>query len=238
MGIEYLVFIFLGFVASVTSTIFGLGSALVVLAVGPYILPVKEVIALSAVLFIASTLTKSIVFARYIDLKIAEIMAISSLPFAYLGASLVPDLPAENLKQMLGLMILLYVGLSVFNLFPSLEIGTAGVIAGSAGYGFVSGLLGSGNLVKAVIFREMSMSKEAFVGAMAATSVLANLAKLAAYNHTNLLNDSQLKPMFGLSVAAVLAVFVGRKFLRRLTVMGFGFGVQVVLAVSAFGLLI
>lgn len=238
MGFEYLVFIFLGFFASVTSAIFGLGSALIVLAIGPYILPVKEVIALSAVLFTASTLTKSIVFARYIDWKLAGIMAISSLPFAYLGASLVQDLPAEILKHMLGLMIFLYIGLSAFNLFPSLKIGTAGVITGSAGYGFFSGLLGSGNLLKAIIFREMSMSKEAFVGAMAATSVLANLVKLTVYNHANLLNDSQIRPMFGLAIAAALAVFVGRKYLRKITVMQFGFGVQIVLAASAFGLLI
>ena len=85
-------------------------------------------------------------------------MAVTSLPFAYFGASLLADVPADILRRPLGAMTLTYLALSIFKLFPRIKIGTAGLVAGSAAYGFVSGLLGSGSLIKAIIFREMNVT--------------------------------------------------------------------------------
>ena len=116
------------------------------------------------------------------------ILSIGSFPFAYIGGLLLEQAPAPILKRSLGGMILAYLALTQYKLLPKFKIGTLGLITGSALYGFISGLLGSGNLVKAIMFREMNISKEAFVGAMAASSVLANLSKLTAYYQSGLLH--------------------------------------------------
>ena len=217
---------------------FGFGTALLVLAVGSHILPVKETIALATVLFAASTIMKTIVFGRYIDWKIAGIMAIASLPFAFAGASLMTHMPTDILKRSLGAMILLYIILTRFKLVPALRIGTIGLLVGSASYGFISGLMGSGNIIKAVIFREMNISKEAFVGAMAATSILSNLAKLTAYTKSDLLGRELAVPIVGLVTAALLAVCIGRRILRSVDASQFEVGLQIILAISAVGLLV
>ena len=65
----YLAFICIGFGSALISAVSGFGTALIFLAIGSYLLPVKEAIALSTVLFLASTLTKSFVFGRHIDWK-------------------------------------------------------------------------------------------------------------------------------------------------------------------------
>ena len=103
--------------------------------------------------------------------------------------------------------------------------------------GFISGLLGSGNIIKAILFREMNISKQAFVGAMAATSVLSNVVKLSAYEQANLINMTLLWPMVSLAIVAVFAVLVGRYLLHKVSTEGFEIGIQMVLAVSAIGLL-
>ncbi|MGI9319118.1 MAG: TSUP family transporter [bacterium] len=238
MSAEYAVLILLGFFTSVTSAVVGFGSAMLVLAIGPYFLPVREVIALSAVLFTASTLTKSVLFAKFVDWKLAGIMSTISFPFAYFGASIVSKTPIVVLERLLGGMILLYIALNYSGLLRPWKLGAKSVFLGSAGYGFISGLLGSGNLVKAIVFKEMKLSKESFVGAMAATSIFANLAKLTAYNQAGLLHSNLALPMVGLAVAAVLAVFTGRYLLRRVSTGQFGAGVQIILALSAIGLII
>lgn len=220
------------------SAVFGFGTALLVLAVGSHVLPVKETIALATVLFAASTITKTLVFGKHIDWRVAGFMAVVSLPFAYAGASLMTHMPTELLKRTLGAMILLYIIFTRFKRFPAFKIGTMGLFFGSASYGFISGLLGSGNIIKAVMFREMWISKEAFVGAMAATSVLANLAKLTAYTNSDLLGRELAVEIVGLIAAAVLAVFIGRRLLRAIDASQFEAGLQIVLAVSAVGLLI
>lgn len=238
MEFEHLLFVLLGFVASIVSAVFGFGTALIVLAVGSHILPVKEAIVLGTVLFAASTIFKTVLFGKHIDWKIAGTMAFASLPFAYLGASLLFNVPAELLRRLLGAMILLYVVLTVFKLIPRFKIGTPGLICGSAAYGFVSGLLGSGNLIKAIIFREMNITKQAFVGAMAATSVLSNAAKISAYSASGLLSSNQTAPIVGLVLGAIAAVLIGQKILHMVSAAHFEKGIQVVLAVSAIALLI
>ncbi len=235
---EYIAFVVLGFVASIISSVFGLGTALVVLAVGSHVLPVKETIALATVLFAASTLTKTLLFRNHIDWKTAGIMAICSLPFSYLGASLLVVVPADALKRLLGVMVLLYLAMTVFKLQPRFKIGIRGLVAGSAAYGFVSGLLGSGNLIKAIIFREMSITKEAFVGAMAATSVLSNFAKLTAYSQSGILTAEMAWPIAGLIVSAATVALIGRFLLQKISAVQFGNGIQIVLAVAAIGLIV
>ena len=227
----------MAFIACLVSAVFGFGTALIVIAVGSHILPIKEVISLATILFLVSTLTKSIIYGKHIDWKLTSIMSLVSLPFAYLGASYLNDVPAELLKRLIGIMVLSYLLLTIFNWIPKFKIGMPGILVGSAGYGFVSGLLGSGNIIKAILFREMNSSRQAFVGAMAATSVLANVVKLGAYEQANLINMTLLWPMVSLAIVAIFAVLIGRYLLNKVSAEGFAVGIQMVLAVSAIGLL-
>ena len=237
MTIEYVVFVLLGFFASIISAVFGFGTALVVLALGSHVLPIKETIALATVLFAVTTISKTVLFTKHIDWRVVATMPIASLPFAYLGAMLLTHVPAQLLKRLLGIMVLIYIVMTYYKLFPKVRIGTLGLIFSSASYGFLSGLLGSGNLIKAILFKEIKLTKEAFVGAMAATSVLSNLAKLTAYTKSGLLTTNLLWPVLGLVISGTMAVFLGRYILRDITVTQFERSVQVVLAVSTIGLL-
>ena len=238
MGLDNLLFVLVGLVGSMASAIFGFGTALLVLAVGSHILPIKEAIALAAVLFVASTVTKTVLFSRHIDWRTVGVMALGCLPFAYLGAELLAIVPADLIKRLLGLMILTYLGLSLTNRLPTYGIGTAGLIGGSALYGLASGLLGSGNVIKVIIFREMKITKGAFVGAMAATSVISNLAKLTSYARTGLLTADMAWPAIALVFCAVGTAFLGRAILKKLDVRAFELGVQILLGMAAAALII
>ncbi len=237
MSIELVLFVLLGFGASLISAVFGFGTALIVLAVGSYILPVRETIALATVLFTASTISKSILFRKQIDWKIVGGMSITSLPFAWLGAELVHRVPADILRMLLGWMILFYLAINVTSFVPKWKPGVPGIAAGSAVYGFLSGLLGSGNVIKVILFREINFSKEAFVGAMAATSVFANLVKAHVYYDSGLLHAGQLWPIICLIVSAVCAALTGRYLLNKITSNQFNSGLNWVLGISAIGLI-
>ena len=228
----------IGLVGSLASAVFGFGTALLVLAIGSHVLPVKETIALATVLFTASTVTKTFLFARHIDWKVVVLMAVACLPFAYLGAELLAVAPAVAIKRLLGAMVLIYLGLSLTKRLPRIRIGTGGLIAGSALYGFVSGLLGSGNLIKVILFREMNITKEAFVGAMAATSVMSNAAKLTSYTKSGILTADMAVPALALCASAVIAAFAGRMILKKIDVGTFETGVKVLLGAAAIMLLV
>ena len=235
---DYLLFVLVGLVGSIASAVFGFGTALLVLAIGSHILPVKETIALATVLFTVSTVTKTALFARHIEWKTVAVMALGCLPFAYLGAELLAMAPPDLIKRLLGSMILAYLALSLADRLPTIKIGTVGLIGGSALYGFASGFLGSGNLIKVIIFREMKITKEAFVGAMAATSVMSNFAKLTSYVRTGLLTTEMAWPAIVLGLGAIGAALLGRAILKKLNVKEFELGVQILLGISAVALLL
>lgn len=165
-------------------------------------------------------------------------MALASLPFALLGALLMVHIPTDALRRSLGVMILLYLLISKFDLAPAFKQSNATIITGSAIYGFVSGMLGSGNIIKAVIFREMQLSKQAFVGTMAASAVLSNIAKLTAYTQSDLLGREYTATIIALIVVAIFAALIGSKILRVMPIKHFEVGIQIVLLVSAVGLLL
>ena len=97
---DYVLFVGIAMISSVVSAVFGLGTALLVIALGSYVLPIKETIALSTILFTAGTLTRTVVYRDYIDWRLTALMTVFSVPFAYLGASALavgPDRIVENI---------------------------------------------------------------------------------------------------------------------------------------------
>jgi uncharacterized membrane protein YfcA len=67
--------------------------------------------------------------------------------------------------------------------------------------------------------------------------VLANLAKLTAYSKAGLITTNQAWPILGLVIAGASASLLGRRILKNMTVVQFKRCVQLVLVVSALGLL-
>lgn len=235
---EYLIFVLIGFASSMVSAVFGLGTALLMLSLGALVLPIKEAIALATVMFLAAGIAKSLLFRRKIDWRTTALVTVGSIPFAYFGAALVDTVPAEMLKKMLGAMIICYLIMTVKSGSLSIKPGKVGLIAGSCVYGFLSGLLGSGNIIKAVLFRELSMNKESFVGIMAATSILTNVSKLTAYAQDELVRAEHFYVILGLIVSAIISAVIGRALLQKLSARYFQHGVSLVLACVAINLLI
>lgn len=236
--LEQLLFILIAFFASFASAVFGFGSALLVLAIGSQVLPVKETIVLATILFTASTLTKSLLFRASIDWKMVAVMSLACMPFAYVGAQLLAVAPAQVVKPILGLMILIYIALTLTNRLPTFRIGMRGLLIGSAIYGLTSGFLGSGNVIKVILFREMKITKDAFVGAMAATAVLSNFAKIATYAQTGLLTSNMAPTAGALVLIAGAVAFCGRLILTRLSQDAFQTGVHIILGIAAVSLLL
>lgn len=242
----YALFALIGFASTLLSSVFGFGSALLVLSIGPYLLPVHEVIALSAILFAASTISKTIVFRHTLDWSLVLIIAVGSLPFAYLGGMLLPHVSQPLLQIALGLLILVSLALkhpSVARCLKTRDSSAAGasrlkLTLIAAGYGIVSGLVGSGSVIKALFFRRMQLAKETFVGTMAATSVLASIGKITAYAQSGLLHSQLIWPALAMLVAALAAILIGRAVLLRIENRWFDTGVTVLMAVAATGLLL
>ncbi|MEM7172271.1 MAG: sulfite exporter TauE/SafE family protein [Pseudomonadota bacterium] len=238
MVLEDLFFILIALISSLVSATFGFGSAFILLGLGAYILPVKDAIALSSVLFFCATLFKSLLFRRHVDWGLAAKITIIALPFAGLGAFWLDRLETAWLTRGLGVMVLLYclVAWTPWRLRLTIHNGTIAIA--SALYGFLSGLLGSGGIMKVTLFQSLGLTKEAFVGAMAATAIVTNATKMAVYFEAGLLGQEQLGMALSLVVCAFVTAWAGRRFLTTISAETFRQLVLLLLAVAGMGLLL
>ncbi|WP_420547921.1 sulfite exporter TauE/SafE family protein [Curvivirga sp.] len=233
----YYLYLIIAVFASCVSALFGMGAALILLAVGAYLFNPAESIALATIIFASNTIARSITMWRDIPWKLGIYMALLSMPFAFLGAELMPYLPTDILRKALGILILSHI-LITWSHFQ-IKIGKSYPAYGalSAVYGFLSGLLGSGNPVKAIFFHHMGFSKQAFVGLMAISSVPANIVKLISYQQSGLMEFIPFQVPIALIAISLVVAFFGKYALKRIPDKSFQYGLQLVLAISALGLI-
>lgn len=235
---DFGLFVAIALVSSVISAVFGLGTALLLITLGSYILPIRETIALATVMFTAGTLARTLLYRKHIDWRLTMTITAFSVPCASLGALALATAPTDLLKISLGIMALIYVVMALSGWQPNVRVGPVALMFGSAIYGFVSGLLGTGNVIKAVVFDHMGLRKEAFVGLMAATSVVANVAKIGFYASSGLITPTHILPGIGLVGCALVGTFAGRILLKRVAPEHFRVGFLFVLAVVSLGLVL
>lgn len=236
--LPYLLFIAASAAASVVSAVFGFGTAMIVLAVGAMVLPVKETIALATVIFTSNTVIKTWLYRREIDWPLAVWMSLASLPFAYLGAVVMIWAPVEFMQKALGILVVIYVVMQVRRPKTDLHLSKPVILGCSGLYGFLSGLLGTGNVVKAMFLQRAGLERHGFVGVMAATSVLANVVKLGTYGKAGILTLGHGPAAFGLVLVSLVSTIAGRAVLHRVNSDQFRIGVLVILTVIATTLLV
>ncbi|WP_259780933.1 sulfite exporter TauE/SafE family protein [Aestuariispira ectoiniformans] len=236
--LPYLFFVAASAGASVISAVFGFGTAMVVLAVGSMVLPVKESIALATIIFTSNTLIKTWLYRREIDWPLAIWMSLASLPFAFLGAEVMVWAPVNFMQTALGILVLVYVAMQLWKPHGTLPLSKPLILGASGLYGFLSGLLGTGNVIKAIFLQRAGLERHSFVGVMAATSVLANLAKLGAYSQAGLLTLAHWPAAVGLVAVSLVSTVAGRAVLHRVNSEQFRIGVLVILTGIAATLLI
>lgn len=238
MSDAHLLFVVLAAAGSLISAVFGFGTAIILLAGGALFLPVPECIALSTIIFAANTLNKSWIHRHHIDWRLTIQMSLVSLPFAWAGAELMVEVPVDWLRRGLAAIVILHILLQFLKARPAFTPSLSAVIGISGLYGFLSGLIGTGNIIKALFLDRAGFERQSFVGVMAATSVLANAGKLFSYSQSGLFGPQHLMPALALLAVSVITTLAGRHLLTRISGSQFKVGLRLILLVVAVSLLV
>ncbi|WP_020591178.1 sulfite exporter TauE/SafE family protein [Kiloniella laminariae] len=234
---EYVYFLAIAFFGSMISAIFGLGSGFFVLSFGALLLPLKDCIALTTVLFTAATLTKAVLYRKEIDWKLALTIALASIPFAWLGAETLARIDPEPLKPLLAGFIIFSVALTLTGYRMSLPTNLSTTLTVSALYGFISGFLSSGNPVKAIAMEKMGFERQAFIGVMAATGIGVNLTKITSYAGNGILHKGHLTIGLALFSIAIITAILGKHLVMKIPGEQHKKGLSLILLVAAGALL-
>lgn len=234
---ELYLFLIIALAGSLVSAIFGLGSGFIVLSIGSLFIPIKDCIALTTILFMAATFAKTILYRQHINWRLSATIAIGSIPFSWLGAETLSSIDPEPLRPLLAGFITLSVIISALGLKLSLPQRTSITLIVAAFYGYVSGLLSSGNPIKALALDRMGFEKQSFIGVMAATALGVNLTKLISYSDNNILRPEHYPIAGVLVMIAILSALAGRKLIGKIEDKRYKHGLSIILVFSAITLL-
>lgn len=232
-----LLFILLALFSVFLSTLLGFGSALILLAFGTFVFPLKETVAIASIVFLTATITKSLLFRGHINWPYTIRLSLIAIPFTIVGALLLPAAPETLLRYTLAGMIIVYLLISYTG---NLRIPPNNQFLYAVGglYGFFTGIIGTGGIVKAAYFNYIKMEKREFVATMAATAIVLNIIKIPLYARAGLLTLQQLPLIVALILAAVAGAYLGKFALTKLNQFYFHLLVDLFLIISAFELVL
>ena len=226
------------FFASFISTIGGYGTGALVMATGMMFFDAREILGITTLVFLTNNITKLALFGKHIDLKISKTFIIWSVPAAVLGASLTIYIPSSGIQLGLGAMIVFYLVAKYLKLGSKLKVTQPVIRIASILYGLITSLTGTGGIIKAAVFIEVGLVKEAFIATFALTSMFVNITKLIIYSNYHYINSSNLEVALTAIVFCISGIFLGKYVLKKfISEKLFEYLVTALLGISAVKLL-
>ncbi|MBB5082266.1 sulfite exporter TauE/SafE family protein [Nonomuraea endophytica] len=142
--------------------------------------------------------------------------AVGAIPFALAGGLLLPYLPVEPLKRVLGAFLLAVIIWRRFRPTPR-PPADATFIAIGAGAGLGSSLFGAAGPLAAPFFLAKGLVHGAYIGTEATASLLIHLTKVAAYGAGSLLSLHVLQLGLALTPAIIAGAWLGKKTVMRMS---------------------
>jgi uncharacterized membrane protein YfcA len=180
------------------------------------VIGVRPVVPVMSVALLISHLSRSLLNLRAIDRTVLLAIMLFAVPTIVVGALLYAIMPVRLIALLLGIVILASIPLRHWARSRQIRAGprVLNVVGG------VYGILAGGSVGSAMLLTPFmlgyGLTKEAFVGTMAAIALSTNITKIAVFGGTQLLDSQYL--LLGLAVGLVMIPgnWVGRHILRRI----------------------
>jgi uncharacterized membrane protein YfcA len=204
------------FVSSVFSAALGTGMSFVLIPLAALQYGAKESVGIMTIYFLFQNINKIAVYRKHINWKIAIRVICWSLPGVIIGSLALNVIPVYIFKKILAAVILLYLANDIFKLIPKKHSPDKYLPGLSMFYGFLSGLIGSGNVIKGPLFTSLGLLKETYVGTYAVTSLFINIPKLITYSATGIIDMSAFAKSIPFLLIAIAGTFLGKYFIGKI----------------------
>lgn len=223
---------------SVFSSALGTGMSFVLLPLAALQFGAKESVGILSIYFLFQNVNKIAIYRKHIDWKIAVRVICWSMPGVLIGSLALSYVPVDVFKKILACLILLYLANDIFKLIPRKHAPDRMLPGLSLVYGFLSGLIGSGNLIKGPLFASLGLLKETYVGTYALTSLFMNVPKIITYYATGIIDGSAFVKSIPFLILSILGTYIGKYLIGKIHNDVFYFVVTASFAVSAIALLL
>jgi len=238
MDLMLFILFIIAFFAATISAIAGFGSALILISASSLIFDIKWSIAMTTFFYFYNTSFKSYHFRSHINWPLVLKLSILAVPGVFIGAYCLLSMNTVWLSLGLGIMSLIYLCLDVFKRMPRIKVNDEMLVISGFIYGFISGAVGTGSLIKAMVFKQINMPKEAFVASMAASALPLNIIKMGMFISASLVVMRDIPSILILLLASHLGSLLGKRLLLRVPQEVFDILVRLILLVLSISLIV
>lgn len=231
-------FFLMALFAAILSTLAGFGSALILISATSLMFDIKWSIALTSFFYFYNTSLKTYYFYSHINWSLVFRLSLLSIPGTLMGAYTLLYLDAPWLMGALAFMSLTYLVIDLFRLIPSCKVSNPFLVMTGFIYGFISGAVGSGSLIKVLVFKQLKLTKEAFVASMAASALPLNIIKISVFTWASLVVFDDVAYLVALLLASYLGTKLGRYYLSKLNQKWFDWLVRMTLLALSISLIL
>jgi uncharacterized membrane protein YfcA len=227
---------FCGWLAGGVSATAGFGGAMLLLPVLTFVVGARASVPILTIAQLLGNLSRAGFGWRFIRWRPALLFSAGAVPASVVGSRLFVDLPSPLLPRLIGVFLVLVVVLRHTTLgrrkTPEWALAPAGALVG-----FLAAVAGSAGPLGAAVFLGLRLPPQAYVASEAVTAVLMHLAKSITYGRYAVMTFDDLIQGVALGGSLVLGSWTGKELLAWIPEDGFSVLVEILLVVSAVGLL-
>lgn len=205
------------FIGSTVAAISGFGGAAVLLPVLVHFFGVKDSIPILTVAQLIGNGSRVWFNRSLLNWKVVRSFALGAIPMALIGGHAFSRMPIPILIRLLGLFLVACVvwrkiGNKSLKTFP-----TSGFILVGATFSFFSALIGSGGPFIVPFFLAHGLTKGAFIGTEALSTVIMHVFKIIAYHQSSILTEQNVWIGLGLGPIMILGSWIGKRILSQIS---------------------
>lgn len=223
--------------AAVVGGVTGMSTGVIAIPVLAFAFGVRLAVPIITVAMLFNTLSRCVANREYVDWRAARWYSLGAVPAAALGAAVFAYLPAELLARGLGAFLLALVAYRHLPVAAGKAVPLRALAAVGVGQGFFSAIFGGAGPFGAHFFMAYGLTRNAFVGTVAAGTFLVSVTKAVVYGGFALLTLETFLVASGVGLIMAVGAYVGARIVRRVPEKAFVYAVEGVMLASGVLLL-
>jgi uncharacterized membrane protein YfcA len=232
---DYLIVCISAFFVSGLTLFSGFGLGTLLLPVFALFFPIQVAVAMTAIVHFLNNIFKLGLLGKYAKLKIVLEFGIPAFLAAFLGAWALVWLSGKGAVleyqlfnrsfeilpiKLIVAGLIAFFALAELNVFKKLRFENINIFAGGFLSGFLGGLSGLQGALRSAFLLKFNLSKEQFIGTGVVIACLVDVCRLSVYGkHFAQLNLEANRGLIAAAVAAAfIGAFLGRQFLKKVTI--------------------
>ena len=208
-------FLLLALAGEVICTLCGISSSFLFVPMANFFFGFRTVLGLMSLLHIFSNLSKLFLFRKHINFKLAGLYAVPGTIFVITGSLLTLYICPRDFEVFLGIFL---ITLGAFLLlFPKWNLPRTQWSALAVGgvSGFLSGLVGTGSVLRGIGMKAYNLRKKIFIATSAAVDFTVGIGRSVIYLKYDYLDSKHLIYIPVLVLIAVAGSWIGKKVVRK-----------------------